>query len=80
MQAFDTTSPDELQAKLQPLTARDRPWRSSALELMAAVAMKRNDAAAARQLWTELRDDTATPPALRERAREMLAVLGENKT
>ncbi|HJQ56356.1 MAG TPA: tetratricopeptide repeat protein [Vineibacter sp.] len=80
MQTFDTASADEMQAKLQPLTGRDRPWRSSALELMAAVAMKRNDTAAARQVWTELRDDVATPPALRERAREMLAVLGEAKT
>lgn len=76
MQSFDATSPDELQAKLQPLTARDRPWRFSALEMMAAVAMKRNDAAAARTIWTELRDDAATPTALRERAREMLAMLG----
>lgn len=80
MQAFDSASPDELQAKLQPLTARDRPWRASALELMAAVAMKRNDVAAARLLWIELRDDPATPPALRERAREMLAVLGETSS
>lgn len=76
MQSFDTASPDELQAKLQPLSARDRPWRYSALELMAAVAMKRNDAAAARTIWAELREDAATPTTLRERAREMLAMLG----
>ena len=79
MQAFDTANPDELQAKLQPLAAQDRPWRSSALEMMAAVAMKRNDLTAARAAWTELRDDVTTPPAMRERAREMLAVLGEEK-
>jgi hypothetical protein len=79
MQAFETAGPDELQARLQPLTARDRPWRASALELMAAVAMKRNDPAAARAIWMELRDDPATPPAMRERAREMSAVLGGEK-
>ena len=78
MQVFDSASPDELQAKLQPLAAQGRPWRSSALELMAAVAMKRNDMAAARGLWTELRDDITTPPALRERAREMVAILGSD--
>jgi len=76
MQSFDTANPDELQAKLQPLAAQDRPWRSSALEMMAAVALKRNDQAAARAAWVELRDDVTTPPAMRERAREMIAVLG----
>lgn len=76
MQAFDTASPDELQAKLQPLAAQGQPWRPSALEMMAVVAMKRNDTAAARTLWAELRDDTTTPPGLRERAREMAAILG----
>jgi hypothetical protein len=76
MQAFDTDAPDELQARLQPLTAKDRPWRSSALEMQAAVAMKRNDPAAARALWIELRDDPTTPPAMRERAREMVTILG----
>ncbi|MCW5747489.1 MAG: tetratricopeptide repeat protein [Alphaproteobacteria bacterium] len=76
MQSFDSAAPDDLQARLQPLTARERPWRSSALEMMAAVAMKRQDMPAARALLTELRDDPATPPAMRERARELLAVLG----
>jgi hypothetical protein len=76
MQSFDTANADELQAQLQPLTGRDRPWRASALELMAALAMKRNDMGGARALWSELRDDPATPPAMRERAREMLSVLG----
>jgi hypothetical protein len=38
--------------------------------------MKRNDMGGARALWSELRDDPATPPAMRERAREMLSVLG----
>jgi hypothetical protein len=76
MQSFDTASPDELQAQLQPLAAQDRPWRSSALELLAAVALKRNDRAAARTAFIELRDDVATPQAMRERAREMIAVLG----
>ncbi len=76
MQAFNTASPDELQARLQPLTAQGRPWRASALEMIAAVAMKRNDTAAARGLYTELRDDATTPQGLRERAREMVAILG----
>jgi hypothetical protein len=76
MQSFDTASTDDLQARLQALTARDRPWRASALELLAALALKRNDAATARSLWTELRDDPLAPPAMRERAREMLSALG----
>jgi hypothetical protein len=79
MQSFDKASPDEMQAKLQPLTGRDRPWRLSALEMQAAVAMKRNDAAAARQIWTDLRDDPASTQAMRERAREMIAVLADKK-
>lgn len=76
MQAFETASPEELEARLKPLAERNRPWRASALELLAAVAMKRNDPAAARALWSQLRDDPATPPAMRERAREMIVALG----
>jgi hypothetical protein len=47
--------------------------------MQAAVAMKRNDAAAARQIWTDLRDDPASTQAMRERAREMIAVLADKK-
>jgi hypothetical protein len=79
MQAFETGNPDELQARLQPLTGSGRPWRLSALEMQAALALKRNDPASARALWTELRDDPATPQAMRERAREMVAALADAK-
>jgi hypothetical protein len=79
MQAFETGNPDELQARLQPLTGTGRPWRLSALEMQAALALKRNDPASARTLWTELRDDPATPQAMRERAREMVAALADTK-
>jgi hypothetical protein len=77
MQTFDSAKPEDLAAQLQPLSARDRPWRAVALELLAAVALKQNEPARARALLTELRDDSQASQVLRERAGELLGALGE---
>lgn len=77
MQEFDSAKPEDLASELQPLLGKDRPWRAMALELLAAVALKQNDPAKARALLTELRDDAAAAPALRDRAGELLSALGE---
>ena len=61
--------------RLQPLTAKDNPWRTSALELIAAAKLKASDRAGARDIYKQLADDLSTPQQLRARAAEMTAAL-----
>lgn len=64
-----------LTLRLQPLLSTG--WRHSALEMQALLAQRQGDADRARQIFQQLADDTATPQALRGRAAEMLAVIGQ---
>ena len=66
-----------LEARLAPLAAPTSPWRYSALELTALLARKRGDDARAREVFKRLADDTSTPPGVRARAAEFLAVSGK---
>lgn len=80
MQRFDTAPPEELRAALEPLTAADRPLRIPAQELMASLALRTGDVAKAREIFTALSTDIASPPGTRTRAVDMLAILpGEKK-
>jgi hypothetical protein len=64
----------EIRARLEPLTAADRPFRHSAREILAFSAWKSGDTAEARR-WTELMmSDPQTPPGARSRA-ELLGEL-----
>ena len=62
-------------ARLRPLTAKDNPWRASALDLTAAATLKEGDRAGARAIYKELADDLSAPQALRARAAELAAAL-----
>jgi len=68
--------PAALTARLEPLTAPANPWRYSALELTAVIALSNGDRDGARRTYTELADDVAAPESLRARAAEMLQALG----
>lgn len=69
----DTASYGDMRAKLEPLTAPDRPFRFSARELLALSAWREGDMGAARQ-WTDaILKDPQTPSDARSRA----AVLSE---
>ncbi|SOD96361.1 tetratricopeptide repeat protein [Caenispirillum bisanense] len=68
--------PDALIAELQPLTDPANPFRFSALELTAALALKQGDEARARDIYKSLAGDANAPQGLRSRARTMLAALG----
>ncbi len=65
-----------LNARLSPLAADASPWRYTARELQAVVALNSGDSAAAREIFTRLADDMETPDSLRTRATEMLRSLG----
>jgi hypothetical protein len=73
MQGGDSAA---LRDRLAPLTADDNPWRFSALEVSGFLAFRSGDGGRAREIFTRLADDAATPQGLRARAAEMLAILG----
>jgi hypothetical protein len=62
--------------RLAPLTADANPWRFSALEVSGLLAFRSGDRTGARETFARLADDAASPPGIRARAAEMLAILG----
>ena len=67
----------DLSARLAPLTADGNPWRHSAKELTAVLAVRTGDRTKARALFTALAADATAPQGIRARAGEMLAILGQ---
>lgn len=64
---------DGLADRLSRLNEDSNPWRFSARELAAALALQRGDAAKARELFASLEADIETPRGIRARASEMLS-------
>ena len=61
--------------QLTPLMAAGNPWRFSAQELSAALALKSGDAAKARDIYGALSKDAEAPARMRQRATELLTIL-----
>ena len=74
---IDSGNPAALRARLQPLATDSQPFRFTARELLALIALGEGDAAAARALYTKISDDREAPAGLRQRAAQMLAALKE---
>lgn len=74
--SLDTADPGELKAKLDPIAAPDNPFRHSARELSALLAVRNGDTATAKELFKELAADQSAPSGVRSRAAEMLQSLG----
>jgi hypothetical protein len=76
----DASTYGDMRARLEPLTAAERPFRHSARELLALSAWKQGDMGAARQ-WTDMIiGDPQTPQAARSRAvvlSELIAASGK---
>jgi len=75
MRGLPDADPQAAIERLAPLTAKDSPWRPTALELTAAARLKSGDKKGAAEIYKGLADDPATPPGLRARAAEMTAAL-----
>jgi len=73
---LDSADPETLSARLVPLTATGNPWRFTALEIRALLAVRSGEVGRAREIFTQLTEDASTPPGIRGRASEMLAILG----
>jgi len=71
----DAGDPVALGARIAPLTTADNPWRASAREVQALLALRRGAGDEARRLLEALAADGATPPGLRERAQRLAAGL-----
>ncbi len=74
---IDSGDSAALRARLQPLATDSQPFRSTARELLAVIALGEGDIAAARTLYTQISDDRQAPAGLRQRATQMLAALKE---
>lgn len=73
--ALDSGDPAQLAARLAPLTAEGNPWRASAREAQALLAIRRGAPEEARRILEALVTDTAAPPGVRERAQRVAAGL-----
>jgi len=72
----DTAPLTEIQARLEPLTGADRPFRHSARELIAVSAWRAGDVATARRWFDTIMTDSDTPAGTRSRV-EMLMALAD---
>ncbi|MCP5367085.1 MAG: tetratricopeptide repeat protein [Hyphomicrobiales bacterium] len=73
---LQTGDPDQLSQQLAPLTAADNPWRYSAQEAAALLALRGGDTARARELLDALIADAGTPSGIRARAEALRGSLG----
>lgn len=71
----DSVSADELKLRLAPLAKPDNPWRHSARELLAFMALRMGEIEQARMGFQNLADDLAAPQGVRARAAEILQTL-----
>ncbi|MGK9167483.1 tetratricopeptide repeat protein [Inquilinus limosus] len=71
---LDDGDPAALNDELAPLAADGSPWRASARELQGLLALRQGDKAKARELFEALAKDPASPPGVRSRADQLLAI------
>jgi len=70
----DSAPASEIQTRLEPLTASDRPFRHSARELIALAAWRSGDVKTARRWFDMIMTDAETPSGTRSRIEMMMAL------
>jgi hypothetical protein len=75
MQELPDTDPHSVIDRLAPMTSPGNPWRSTTLELTAAVRLQAGDKSGALEVYKTLADDLAAPQGTRARAAEMATAL-----
>lgn len=65
-----------LTARLQPLLAEGQPFRATAMEMTALLALKQGDEARAKELLTQLSTLKDAPASLQARAGQLLQAIG----
>ncbi len=75
MHQLDSGDPAALAARLEPLLEAGQPFRTSAQELDALLAIKQGDSDRARARLEAIGQNVFAPPAARERAAQLIATL-----
>ena len=73
---FDTLQPQQVIARLEPLTKPGEPWFGSAGEMTALALIKQGKGAQAGQLFVKLANDKSVPESIRSRAIQIAGSLG----
>ena len=76
LHSVDVAEPGQVEARILPLAADGAPWRASAREALALLALRRGNAEQARRSLEAIMADTATPQGIRDRAGRLLGGLG----
>jgi hypothetical protein len=74
--AFDAMPPAEVVKRLKPLAEPGKPWSASAGELVGMAYLKQNRRDLAGPLFAAIARDKDAPDSLRNRTRQMAALLG----
>lgn len=75
MHLVDTAAAEAVRERLGPLLQDASPWRFSAREIDAMLALRDGQRGRAREVLQALVDDAETPTGVRQRASELLAAL-----
>lgn len=73
---IDSADPARLRQQLAPLAEAGAPWRHTARELLAVLAVREGRLDEARQLLTDLSRDAGAPDSQQRRAQELLQAIG----
>ena len=73
---FDALKPDQVVARLQPLTKSGEPWFGSAGEMTGMALIKQGKTAEAGRLFASIAADTKVPDSIRSRAVQIAGTLG----
>jgi len=73
---MDLMSGDEVRNRMEPLNTHENPFRFTAREFLAVAAIGVDDANGAREMLRSIIEDQGTPLAIRARASEFLAIIG----
>ncbi len=73
---FDTIKPDEVIARLAPMTKAGNPWYGSAGEMTALALLKQGKKSQAGQMFASIAADTQVPSSIRARAVQVAGTLG----
>lgn len=71
----DSAQPAELQRRLEPLTANNRPFRHSAREILALSSWKAGDLTGAQRWFDMISGDQETPASTRNRVEVLMALV-----
>ncbi|CAK0743924.1 conserved hypothetical protein [uncultured Gammaproteobacteria bacterium] len=77
LRRVDSGDPVVLRSQLGPLSVEASPWRYTARELLALLALRTGEQDQARTLFQQLAEDPGAPEAVRGRAAELATLYGK---